>query len=113
MPPCASGPVFTVSRPMRTGLFWATAGNGSVAATAVLPTRKARRLTLTDMSLLLWTLGRASGLASDLERGRFLQHAAPDRPVAQLGPDPGDLGQDDVGRREHVHRIHGPHPARP
>ena len=42
MPPCASGPVFTVSRPMRIGLFCAIAGIGNAAAAAV-PARRVRR----------------------------------------------------------------------
>src|SRR5215831_9084449 len=45
IPPAASGPVFTVSRPIRAGLFWAIAGAGSVAASTapVVPARNSRR----------------------------------------------------------------------
>src|SRR5215467_14234529 len=50
MPPCASGPVFTVSRPSRNGSACATAGAGkrvsAAAAPATLPANTVRRLTL-------------------------------------------------------------------
>src|SRR5690348_921123 len=53
MPPCASGPVFTVSRPRRNGSAWATAGAGkrdnAAAAPAALPANMVRRLTLRAM----------------------------------------------------------------
>src|SRR4029450_2854983 len=44
-PPVASGPVFTVSRPMRTGLFCAIAGGGSGEARTAPggPARNSRR----------------------------------------------------------------------
>ena len=51
----ASGPVFTMSRPMRTGLGCAIAGNVSDAATVApaAPARNLRRSTVTAISLLL------------------------------------------------------------
>src|SRR5207248_4832194 len=55
MPPCASGPVFTVSRPRRNGSVCATAGAGkrvtAAAAPATLPAKIVRRLTLRDLIL--------------------------------------------------------------
>src|SRR5437763_2037735 len=55
MPPCASGPVFTVRRPRRNGSVCATAGAGkrvsAAAAPATLPAKIVRRLTLRDLVL--------------------------------------------------------------
>src|SRR5436190_21599483 len=55
MPPCASGPVFTVRRPRRNGSTCATAGAGkrvsAAAAPATLPAKIVRRLTLRDLVL--------------------------------------------------------------
>src|SRR4029077_13283946 len=55
MPPCASGPVFTVSRPSRNGSACARAGAGkrlsAAAAPATLPASTARRLTLRVLRL--------------------------------------------------------------
>src|SRR5690242_17234875 len=55
MPPCASGPVFTVSRPSRNGSDCAIAGVGkrpsAAAAPAALPANIVRRLTLRVLAL--------------------------------------------------------------
>src|SRR5689334_14485131 len=55
MPPCASGPVFTVSRPSRNGSDCAIAGVGkrlsAAAAPAALPANIVRRLTLRVLGL--------------------------------------------------------------
>src|SRR5271169_303774 len=54
MPPCASGPVFTVSRPSRNGSDCAMAGVGkrlsAAAAPAAVPANTARRLTLRELT---------------------------------------------------------------
>src|SRR5215475_2591572 len=49
MPPVASGPVFTVSRPILTGLGWAKAGAGIVTVRAV-PTKNPRREIVTGIA---------------------------------------------------------------
>src|SRR5215471_17891825 len=51
MPPCASGPVLTVSRPILNGGLWAIAGAAirNAAAPAAVPAKNARRLSLRDM----------------------------------------------------------------
>jgi hypothetical protein len=52
MPPSASGPVFTVSRPTLNGTFWAIAGVGKrlkATAPAALPAKIVRRVNLRDM----------------------------------------------------------------
>src|SRR5215471_13056108 len=68
MPPCASGPVFTVSRPSRNGSGCATTGAGKrasvAAAPATLPANTVRRLTL-----------RVFGLAG-IRRPPFIPHLA-------------------------------------
>src|SRR5271163_3645358 len=55
MPPCASGPVFTVRRPSLNGSDCAMAGVGkrprATAAPAAVPANTARRLTVADVSL--------------------------------------------------------------
>src|SRR5262249_2323858 len=55
MPPWASGPVFTVSRPSRNGSACAIAGVGkrlsAAAAPAAVPANMVRRLTLRDLIL--------------------------------------------------------------
>src|SRR5437660_3151987 len=71
IPPAASGPVLTVSRPMRTGLGCAIAGNGkdAVTATPAAPARNPRRSTLTAISLLLFSRGSiALGKAVRVDR---------------------------------------------
>src|SRR5215469_5824664 len=75
MPPCASGPLFTVSRPSRNGSACATAGAGkrvsAAAAPAALPANRVRRLTLR-------VLGISSSLYSPLHpprTGEPLRHS--------------------------------------
>src|SRR5512144_3215795 len=86
MPPAASGPVLTVRRPMRTGLLWARARVGRAAApaaSAVLPARKERRLSVSDIA------------ASCGEEGLGLAgHPPADRDVTKLVPDAVDFGED-------------------
>src|SRR5207244_6284501 len=103
MPPAASGPVFTVSRPILTGLFWAIAGNGRVAATAVAPARNERRLMRTDMEASL--MGR-------LERGRLLGHPSANRHMAELVPHAIDFREHGGVRLVDVDGAHRRHPAR-
>src|SRR6185436_11808823 len=114
MPPAASGPVFTVSRPILTGLPCAKAGSGSVVAavTAAVPTRKDRRSIRVTMDSLL---GSASSLvaARQLQRRALLRHPAADRHVAELVPDTIDLGHDGGVGLLDVDRVRGGHPARP
>ena len=56
MPPCASGPVLTVSRPIRIGFPWAIAGNGRLAAKPIpaAALSKVRRATLTTFTFSLF-----------------------------------------------------------
>src|SRR5215467_1035643 len=52
MPPSASGPVFTVSRPILNGAFWAIAGVGKrlkATAPSALPAKIVRRVNLRDV----------------------------------------------------------------
>src|ERR1044071_8918289 len=57
MPPCASGPVFTVSRPSLNGAACAIAGagnlNAAMAAPAAVPAINLRSVTLREMRVLL------------------------------------------------------------
>src|ERR1051325_7810519 len=105
MPPAASGPVFTVRRPILTGLGCAKAGAGINTAAAV-PSRKLRRVTLTVM-VSSW-----SSLASHLERGRLLAHRSADRHVPDVVPEPVDFREHDVVRLLDVDRIRHRHPDR-
>src|SRR6516165_8806416 len=59
MPPWASGPVYTVSSPMRIGLPCAIAGIGSPAASAIpaTPSTKSRRPTLAAILFSLLGIG--------------------------------------------------------
>src|SRR5262249_14288343 len=70
MPPVASGPVFTVSSPMRTGLLWAKAGTGTAASAALI--RNGRRVSRWAMASSLIPGGPArasrSVAARDLRR---------------------------------------------
>src|SRR6185369_6600105 len=65
MPPAASGPVLTVSRPIFTGAFCAMAGIGNNAAVAAEPARKLRRFKRRGMVVLPSFL-----LAGSLRRGQ-------------------------------------------
>src|SRR5665647_1187515 len=62
MPPCASGPVLTVSRPSLKGAAWAMAGAGNLnvasAAPATVPAMNLRRETLRDIAFLHCDPGR-------------------------------------------------------
>src|SRR5881397_4075153 len=107
MPPWASGPVFTVSRPILTGFCCANPGAGSVAASAA-PTRNERRLTLTDIASPF-----PSPRVRRLERHRLVGQAPPDRHVAQPMPDAIHLGQHRLVGLMDVDRIRGGHPAGP
>ena len=103
MPPWASGPVFTVSRPMRTGLPCARADRGSAAARAV-PTRNFRRSRVSAIACSFrerreWggsplVCTRCSGPAArahlagsaDLEGRGLVRHPPSHRHVPQLLP---------------------------
>src|SRR5436305_4426064 len=69
MPPCASGPVLTVSRPSLNGAPCAIAGIGKLnvaaAAPAAVPAINARRVTFRDIAFLL---GCFDGAAAGLDR---------------------------------------------
>src|SRR5438552_12925762 len=94
MPPWASGPVFTVKRPMRTGLACALAGLGRVAAAArAVPARNVRRSSLAVIGFppgpfLLFLL-----LSSDPERRGLLEHPPSYRHIAQPIPELVHFGQ--------------------
>src|SRR5262249_40597231 len=81
MPPVASGPVFTVSRPMVTGLFWAMAGAGSVAASIapVVPARNPRRLILVAIGASLAMKSVALGQPEHVLRDVVEDHLLRDR----------------------------------
>src|ERR1051325_1478937 len=110
MPPAASGPVFTVSNPIFTGLFCAIAGAGTSAAAAA-PARKVRRETLTAMGVLLLECRCPS--ARDLERRGILVHRSANGDVADPVPERVDFGEHDVVRLLDVDGIRDGHPARP
>jgi hypothetical protein len=79
IPPEASGPVFTVSSPIFTGLFWANAGNGHAAATAAVPTRndlRSIRVAVIDKTPFDLLAPR------QLEGRRLVGHAPADRDIA-------------------------------
>src|SRR5262249_14000267 len=106
MPPCASGPVFTVRRPRRTGLLCASAGMASVAVTAAVPARNARRLSFAAIggSFALPAPGR-------LQSRRLVRHAPSDRNMTELIPHAIDLGQYHIVGLVNIDRIRGGHPA--
>src|SRR5262245_44347829 len=97
IPPAASGPVFTVSRPMRTGLFCAMAGAGSVAASTapVVRARNSRRPTLVvaiDVSFRsrLVALGQPEHVLGDVIEDHLLRHRR-DLVKAHFAPEPLDI----------------------
>src|SRR5438093_2625226 len=95
IPPAASGPVFTVSRPMRTGFDWAIAGNGKDAATVApaAPARNLRRSTLTAISLLLRdsvALGKAQHVLRQVVEDHLLRDRR-DLVEPHLAPEPLDV----------------------
>src|SRR5436190_11055720 len=95
IPPAASGPVFTVSRPMRTGFDWAIAGNGKDAATVApaAPARNLRRSTLTAISLLLRdsvALGKAQHVLRQVIEDHLLRDGR-DLVEPHLAPQPLDV----------------------
>src|SRR5262250_1399941 len=96
MPPWARGPVLTVKRPMRTGLLpWARAGTGfRVVATRVAPapTRNVRRPNFSAIAGSFSSFA-GLGLGRHLERRALLFHPAAHRHVAELVPQPVDVGQ--------------------
>src|SRR5439155_1812860 len=97
IPPAASGPVLTVSRPMRTGLDCAIAGNGKDAVTAApaAPARNPRRSTLPAISLLLFSRGSiALGKTEHVLREVVEHHLLRDRRdlvEPDLAPEPLDV----------------------
>src|SRR5213594_3062656 len=101
MPPAASGPVLTVSRPMRTGLGWAIAGNARDAVTAApaAPARNSRRRTLTAISRLLFdsvapwgsvALGQAQHVLGQVVENHLLRDRR-DLVETHLAPEPLDV----------------------
>src|SRR6058998_2367172 len=101
MPPAASGPVLTVSRPMRTGLGWAIAGNARDAVTAApaAPARNSRRRTLTAISRLLFdsvapwgsvALGQAQHVLGQVVENHLLRDRR-DLVEPHLAPEPLDV----------------------
>src|SRR3989449_7752616 len=114
MPPWASGPVFTVKRPMRTGLAWALAGPGNVTpAASAVPARNVRRSSLA-------VIGSPPGaflrllflfLSSDPERRGLFGHPPSHRHVAKLIPELIHFGQHGIIGLLDVDGLHGWHPA--
>src|SRR5262249_17666540 len=96
MPPVASGPVFTVSRPMVTGLFWAMAGAGSVAASIapVVPARNPRRPILVaigaSLAMKSVALGQPEHVLRDVVEDHLLRHRR-DLVESHLAPEPLDV----------------------
>src|SRR5476649_118506 len=77
MPPCASGPVLTVSKPSLKGAAWATAGAGKLnvaaAAPAALAAMNLRRVNLRDIAFLpglpLWAYALNELIAPIIGKG--------------------------------------------
>src|SRR3989441_68940 len=97
IPPAASGPGLTVSRPMRTGLGCAIAGRGKDAATAApaAPARNPRRSTLIAISLLLFSrdsiaLRKAEHVLREVVEHHLLRHRR-DLVKPDLAPEPLDV----------------------
>src|SRR5262245_6862789 len=96
IPPVARGPVFTVRRPMRTGLFWAMAGAGSVAAriAPVVPARNSRRPILVAIAVSFASrsvaLGQPEHVFRDVVEDHLLRHRR-DLVEAHLAPEPLDV----------------------
>src|SRR5262245_60330559 len=125
MPPWARGPVFTVSRPRRTGLAWARADRGSAAARAV-PTRNLRRsrdraiafsfarvLGVTTTWRPSTPAARATSGAADREGRGLLRHPPSHRHVAELSPQAIHVGEDGLVGALDVDRGRRRHPAGP
>src|SRR5882672_2622478 len=97
MPPAASGPVFTVSRPILTGLPCARATRGSVVASVApaAPTRKPRRSTLSAIAdSFRGPASVALGQPEDVLREIVQNHLLRDRRdlvEADLAPEPLDV----------------------
>src|ERR1700682_3367821 len=96
IPPAASGPVFTVSRPILTGLPCALAERGSVAAASAVPVpiTNLRRSRCPVIGLhLLEARSCGLGLASYVERRGLLGRPPSHRHVTELIPQAVDLRQ--------------------
>src|SRR5580704_6141365 len=104
MPPCASGPVFTVRRPRRNGSACATAGAGkrvsAAAAPATLPAKIVRRLTLRNLVLpgmrilpfpRLVARGRANRQSFSRHRRLYLRRARAIAASAAIRPIIGEV----------------------
>src|SRR4029434_2464146 len=97
IPPVARGPVFTVSSPMRTGLFWAIAGAGSVAASTapVVPARNSRRpILVVAIEVSFGSRSVALGQPEHVLRDVVEDHLLGDRRdlvEAHLAPEPLDV----------------------
>src|SRR5262245_25916308 len=101
MPPCASGPVLTVSRPILKGAAWAMAGagNGSRAAAvpAAAPARNVRRLSLRDIGVLPRLLLRLATL--------WLAAIIGQRIPPCKGRRKGPSGLEEIGHGDPVHLV--------
>src|SRR6516162_239498 len=97
MPPCASGPVFTVSRPSRNGSACATAGAGKrasvAAALATLPANTVRRLTLRVFGLAGIPRPPFFPILPAATNGRAPRQALLTLPIAALAAIIGEAGR--------------------
>src|SRR6266581_6794106 len=96
IPPAASGPVFTVSRPMCTGLDWLIAGAGSAAAAIApaVPARNSRRPILVAIAVSFASrsvaLGKPEHVLRDMVEDHLLRHRR-DLVETHLAPEPLDV----------------------
>src|SRR5438034_11560515 len=112
MPPWASGPVFTVKRPMRTGFACALAGLGRVAAAAsAVPARNVRRSSLAVIGFPLGPSLLFLFLSSDPERRSLFGHPPSHRHVAKLIPELIHFGQHRLVGLLDVDGLHRGHPT--
>src|SRR5262245_19755048 len=97
IPPAASGPVFTVRSPIRTVLFCAIAGTGSVATSAapVVPARNSRRpILVVAIAVSFGSRSVALGQPEHVLRDVIEDHLLRDRRdlvEAHLAPEPLDV----------------------
>src|SRR5262249_25183784 len=97
MPPCSSGPVFTVSRPSRNCSACSTAGAGKRASVAVAPATLAantvRRLTLRVFGLAGIPRSPFFPILPAAANGRALRQALLTLPIAALAAIIGEAGR--------------------
>src|SRR2546430_16703279 len=112
MPPGGSGPVCRFKRPMRTGLAWALAGLGRVAAAAsAVPARNVRRSGLAVIGFPLGPSLLFLFLSSDPERRSLFGHPPSHRHVAKLIPELVHFGQHRLVRVLDVHGLYRGQPT--